>query len=64
MVVGLFEGKCLFYDVTVEKKKIQDMRGHKIVNIKSSRGKNAKVSLSAALYLCLMDRRLPVFLSA
>jgi hypothetical protein len=34
-VVGLFEGKCLFYDVTVEHKKIEDKRGHKIVNIRS-----------------------------
>ena len=40
IVVGLYEGKCLFYDVTAEEKKVHEVR--KINSIKSSRGKNAK----------------------
>jgi len=63
VVAGLFEGKCLFYDVTVEKKKIEDMRGRSIVNIKSSRGKNAKVPPSLSLCLSLSPRLYSLSLS-
>ena len=43
VVAGLFEGKCILYDVNPADKKILDTRA-RIVNVKSSRGKNAKVS--------------------
>ena len=42
LVAGLYEGKCLFFDVSTQMRKIQDMAGRSILSIKSARGKNAK----------------------